>query len=469
MKKNLLPIIILSILSLGIKAQQPETIDGIWLGTLEIQSLELRLAITLSGSAEGELKAALKSIDQGGAEVPMEQAILSLDTLLVKHAGARIEIEGIINADEGTWQTEFRQGPVKESILFAKVDQLPVLARTQDPLPPFPYQVEEVSYRNQKADIDIAGTLTLPEGEGPFPVVILLTGSGPQNRDEELFGHKPFLVLADHLSRNGIAVLRSDDRGVGGSTGSFSGSTSGDFAADAMAGVEFLKTRAEINPDHIGLAGHSEGGMMAPIAASSSGDVGFIVLMAAPGIPFEEIVLYQKKRKWIQAGINETDMALLMSWHRKVWTLVSGKVSNEKLEEEMRILYKEHTEDEISRMHKSEEILNAEIKLVTDPWWRYAARYNAGKILGRLSCPVLAINGTKDTQVTSIENLGAIKEALRSAGNKNYLVKEIEGLNHLFQTADTGDESEYGKIEETMSPLAMEMISDWIRDLYTDP
>ncbi|MEN8228481.1 MAG: prolyl oligopeptidase family serine peptidase [Bacteroidota bacterium] len=468
MKKQVLSFLLLTLLSAGILAQDPESIDGIWLGTLKIQSLELRLAFTLSGSADGELKALMKSIDQGGVEVPMEEVLLKNDTLLVRHSGAGIEVEGRINPVQLVWETEFRQGPVKAPITFLKVEQLPGMVRTQDPVPPFPYRVEEVSFRNQEADINLAGTLTIPEGDGPFPAVILLTGSGPQNRDEELFGHKPFLVLADYLSRNGIAVLRADDRGVGGSTGSFAGSTTGDFATDALAGVNYLKTREEIYTERIGLAGHSEGGMMASIAASSSADVGFIILMAAPGVPFEEIILYQKKRKWKQAGISEGDMALLMRWHNEVWSLVSGPLSNEKVQDKIRILYSELTEDEKTRLQKSEELLEAEIKVVTDPWWRYAARYKAAKTLGKVSCPVLAINGSKDTQVTANENLAAIKEALQSGGNNNYQVKDLEGLNHLFQTAGTGDESEYMKIEETVSPVAMEIISSWINDLYTD-
>jgi fermentation-respiration switch protein FrsA (DUF1100 family) len=459
----LFTIIILLITStLGLKGQAGEGIEGIWLGTLKVGEMELRIALTFSESEDGTLSATMNSIDQSSGEIPMEKVIMKEDSVLVQHSGIGIEFEGVVDLASNTFDTEFRQGPGKFPILFNKVDSLPISARPQEPKKPYPYKEEQVQYEHEAAGIKIAGTFTYPESGGPFPVVILLSGSGPQNRDEEIFGHKPFMVLADYLTRNGIAVLRSDDRGVGSTTGSFQGSTTRDFADDALAGVAYLKGRDEINPEWIGLSGHSEGGMMAPIAASKSNDIAFIVMMAGPGIAFSDIILFQKETGWKKMGVNDEGLELNRSWHDQVSEIASMDIDNAAVRGKVMLLYKSLSEDEKSRLNKTPESVEAEIKHLTDPWWRYATKYDARATLMKVICPVLAINGSKDMQVTAKENLAAIEEALQSGGNGNYLVKELEGLNHLFQTADTGDETEYGKIEETFSPVAMKLIADWI-------
>lgn len=463
-KAHLFSALILSISTI-LSAQQPGSINGIWLGTLKLPGSELRLAITITGVEGSTPEAVLNSIDQGGVEVPMDEATLTEDTLVVSAIVLDLQIKGAVDPGSGTWVTVFTQGPAVLPLTLYKVDRLPDLSRPQEPAPPFPYKTEEVTYENSKAGITIAGTLTVPEGDGPFPAVILLTGSGPQNRDEEVFGHKPFMVLADYLTRQGIVVLRADDRGVGGTTGKFAMATTRDFADDALAGVAFLNTRAEVDPGLIGLAGHSEGGMMAPIAASTSESVGFIVLMAAPSIPFDEILLYQKKRQWEKAGMDADAMELSTKWHHEVFDLVKSDKSNPKVKKEMQKLYEQLSEEEKTKMYKSEASVEGEIELWTSPWWRFAARYDAVSTLELVTCPVLAINRSKDTQVTAKENLAVIENTLYESGNRNYFVRDIEGLNHLFQTADTGDETEYGTIEETFSPKAMDVIAGWILEL----
>ncbi len=459
----LFSIIILLLTSPSVlKGQHEQGIEGIWLGTLRVGEMELRIALTFSKPEDGILDATMNSIDQSSGEIPMEEVVMNKDSLLVKHTGIGIEFEGMVDLDKNTFDSEFRQGPGKFPLLFQKVDMLPIVARPQEPKKPYPYREEQVEYEHKAAGIKIAGTLTYPDSGGPFPAVILLSGSGPQNRDEEIFGHKPFLVLSDYLTRHGIAVLRSDERGVGGTTGTFKGSTTGDFTEDALAGVAYLKSRDEINPEWIGLAGHSEGGMMAPIAASKSSDIAFIVMMAGPGIAFNDVILGQYELGWKKMGLSDEDLELNRSWYKRVSEITSMDINNEEIREKVMQLYEDLNEEERTRLNKTPERIEGEIEHLTEPWWRYATTYNARATLMQVKCPVLAINGSKDMQVAAQENLATIEEALQAGGNGNFLVKELEDLNHLFQTADTGDETEYSKIEETISPVAMILIANWI-------
>jgi len=448
----------------SIQAQIDERIDGIWLGTLEVPGAELRIALTISKSDTGKYSATMNSVDQGSPEIPLNEVKYENHHLIVQDTKIGIAFEGNIDFNTNTFNSEFRQGPNKFPVFFHKVDKLPSISRPQDPKKPYPYNEEQIKYENQNAGIEIAGTLTYPKTGGPFPAVILLTGSGPQNRDEEVFGHKPFLIFSDYLTRQGIAVLRADDRGVGGTTGVFKGSTTGDFADDGLAGVRYLQSRKEINTNQIGLVGHSEGGMMAPIAASKSQDVSFIVLIAGPGIQLDDIVLFQKELKWKQAGMSEKDLKLHRSWHNNVADIVIKDIPDEAAADEIRALYSNLTKDEKSRLNKTPESLEGEINSVLEPWRRYGYRYDPESVLSKVKCPVLAINGSKDMQVVAGKNLNAIEKALKMGGNTNYMIKELQGLNHLLQTAVTGEESEYPKIEETMSPAAMNIIADWVKE-----
>jgi len=251
---------------------------------------------------------------------------------------------------------------------------------------------------------------------------------------------------------------------VGGTTGIFQEATTGDFAEDALAGVAYLQTRKEIDPEWIGLAGHSEGGMMAPIAAAQSGDVGFIVLMAAPAIPFSEVILLQREQLWKRSGNSEAEMEMKRAWHRQVSAIISEDISMDMIRDKVLKTWEDLNEEQRKLLGKTRENVEAEIDDMTKPWWIYANRYDAGVTLGKVSCPVLAINGSKDVQVRSEENLGAIKKALQTNDHKNFKIVELDGLNHLFQTADTGAESEYLTIEETFSEDAMSLIANWVLD-----
>ena len=310
----------------------------------------------------------------------------------------------------------------------------------------------------------LAGTLTLPDGAGPFPAAILITGSGPQNRNEELLGHKPFLVLADHLTREGVAVLRYDDRGIAESTGDFTTATSEDFAADASAAVDYLKTRADIDVSQMGLVGHSEGALIAPIVATQRADVGYIVLMAGPGVTGAEIILEQSALIARASGAGGDAISRQQEAQKSWMKIAMSELPQEEAQKQLRQNLRERFA-EMSEEGFSEEMIEGQVAQTSSPWMRFFLTYDPRPTLRKVSCPILAINGEKDLQVPPYQNLPEIRTALKEGGNTNFEIVEMEGLNHLFQTAETGAPSEYAQIEETFSPKALRVISDWILGL----
>ncbi len=430
------------------------------MGTLKSNGMDLRVAFEITEASESNYTAVIHSIDQGVMNI-------SLTSVTVNGYSLRLELksvfvyEGILRTDGDIIDGRWIQGEATPFVV-QRIDKLPDLTRPQDPKKPYPYIEEEVTYENPKAGITLAGTLTIPSGTGPFPAVVLLTGSRPQNRNEELFNHRPFLVLSDYLTRRGIAVLRADDRGVGGSTGDFSKATTGDFADDGLAGIEFLKGRSEIIPYRIGLVGHSEGAMMAPITATRSKDVEFIVMLAGPGQRFADIIISQILRCAKSKGADENLFALKRSWHERLYALLEEDTDNAKAAEKIRALHATPTADEKEKLDWTDTKLDDRIQSQLKPWWRYAMQYDPRATLMNVRCPVLALNGEKDMQVSAKENVAAISDALRAGGNTHFTVLELPGLNHAFQTVETGMELEYAKIEETMSPVVLQTISDWI-------
>ncbi len=294
----------------------------------------------------------------------------------------------------------------------------------------------------------------------------MITGSGSQDRDETIFNHKPFLVIADFLTRRGIAVLRVDDRGVGKSTGSPAKATSKDFVGDVLSGVDYLKSRKEINHDQIGLIGHSEGGLIAPMAAVESPDVAFIVLMAGPGLTGEQILYKQSALIGKVDGKSDEEISQNLDLMKKLYHVVKDEkdsaVASVKLHKVFDNYYESLSDKEKKEIKNSGQNFDLQIKTIMSPWFRYFLTYNPVPVLEKVKCPVLAINGSKDLQVPPEEDLAAIKKALEEGGNKNFEVKELPGLNHLFQPAKTGSPLEYGKIEETISPEALKIMCDWI-------
>ncbi|WP_255336358.1 S9 family peptidase [Methanosarcina sp. KYL-1] len=446
-----------------------EDIEGLWMGNLEVPGgQELRILFNISAGPEGSPTATMYSLDQGASGIPVETVTFKDGNLHLGVKSVGGVFEGTLTEDGKTIEGEWKQMGSILPLVLSRIDEKPEMRREQDPVKPYPYDEEEVVYENKEAGVMLAGTLTTPGSEGPFPAVLLITGSGPQNRNEEVFGHRPFLVLSDYLTRQGIAVLRVDDRGVGGSTGNFSQATTEDFAGDVLAGVEYLKSREEIDPDRIGLIGHSEGGLIAPIAAVRSPDVAFIVLMAGPGLTGEEIILLQSRLIAETDGVPNETIAKNDALLKSIFSVLKEEENDTISGEEIRGLITDTlanlSEEEKQYSSYTEETLDAEVRTLVSPWTRYFLTYDPKPTLMKVECPVLAINGEKDLQVPPEENLRAIEEALEAGGNEDYTVKELPGLNHLFQTAQTGSPSEYATIEETISPDALKLIGDWISE-----
>ena len=439
-------------------------LEGSWAGTLKISNVELRIVFNVIKDSSGKLLANLDSPDQGAYGIAVDEVMVKGDSVKFIVGVVKGFYAGKIFPDSLKIAGMWNQGGMSLPLDLRKTEKVEKPKRLQEPKKPFPYKTEEVKFINNKAGNTLAGTLTLPDKAGLFTAVILVTGSGPQNRNEELLGHKPFFVLADYLTRKGIAVLRYDDRGIGESTGDFTKATSEDFAEDALAAVEFLKTRKDINK--IGVAGHSEGGLIAPMVAAQSDDVDFIVLIAGTGIRGDSILMLQTELIMRASGIEEKLIKRDLNFFRKGYNELLSDKDDEQLKQALIAIineaYESLSEAEKLEAGDKEMMVESQLGMLLSPWFRYFVQYDPYPTLTKVKCPVLAINGEKDLQVPPKENLSAIEKALKEGGNKNYKIVEMPGLNHLFQKSETGSPTEYGKIEETFSPDAMKVIADWI-------
>lgn len=438
-------------------------VEGIWTGKLSVSGIDLRLVVKVTKKQDGTLTGTMDSIDQGAKDIPISKVTAKDRDVKVEVDVIQGVFEGKLNAEGTELVGKWTQGPASLPLTLKRTDKAPVLNRPQEPKKPYPYAEEEVVYENKEANVKLAGTLTLPKGDGPFPAVVLITGSGPQDRNEELLGHKPFLVLADYLTRHGIAVLRADDRGVGKSTGNFATATSADFASDARSGVEYLKSRKEINSRQIGLIGHSEGGLIAPMVASQTSDVAFIVLMAGTGVNGEEILYRQTDLIARASGVPDETVKTNNSLLKTMLTTIKTETDTAKIEK----IVNEAAQELLKSVPEAQRIqvetnLKAQTRQMSSPWFRYFLTFDPATALKKVKCPVLAINGEKDLQVDPKQNLAPIEAALKEGGNMDITIKEFPGLNHLFQKSTTGSPKEYGEIEETINEIALKTMADWI-------
>ncbi|MEO8516897.1 MAG: alpha/beta fold hydrolase [Flavobacterium sp.] len=335
--------------------------------------------------------------------------------------------------------------------------------RPQEPVKPYPYKEEEVTFKNKNANLSLAGTFTLPNKPGKFPVVILISGSGPQDRDETFYEHKPFLVLADYLTRQGIAVLRYDDRGTGKSTGDHSLANTKDLASDVQSAIAYLTTRNDIDQTKIGLIGHSEGAIIAPMVANLDKNISFIVMLGGTGISGSEVSLYLAKKT---RGFPVEDEIVFEQAIKKAITIAASNKPLDEIKKELQIHYNEAIVPMLKPIINSDTkiaaIITNLIEIRTSAWNRYFYNYNPADELERVTCPVLVLNGSKDKQVQPKINQNAIRNALIKGDNKDFLVQEIPNLNHLFQECKTGEMDEYSAIEQTIAPIVLQQISDWI-------
>lgn len=425
-------------------------LEGTWFGSPRVSpAVSLRCVFDVDAKPDGSFSGVFASLDQGTAAVALSRVNLADGRVVIEVATVGGRYEGTMNADGsqivGRWTQ--RAGSLELTL---------VRGRPQEPRRPYPYLDEEATYPNARDGVTLAGTLTMPAAGGPFPAVLLISGSGPQDRDERVAFHRPFLVLADYLTRRGVAVLRVDDRGVGSSTGDFSQATSEDFARDVLAGVEYLKSCSQIDPNRIGLIGHSEGGIIAPMAAVDSNDVAFIVLMAGPGVTGEQILMDQLVDLLKAAGASQAVIDVAAREQGRVFDVVKSEADPNAAKARIRAIIAEYNPS------LSQEQVDAQVQQVTSPWYRFFVTYDPREILRRVRCPVLAINGSLDLQVSAKTNLPVIEQALQEGGNPDFTVQELPGLNHLFQTAQTGSTVEYARIEETIAPQALETIAGWV-------
>jgi uncharacterized protein len=439
----------------GEASVKPAEMAGDWIGALHVSGLQLRIVFHITSTAEG-LKATVDSPDQGALALPVSSVQVSGSTVTLELEKPKAIYEGQISSDLGTLDGSWKQGLGAQPLVMRRVKDKAEVAprpRPQNPQKPYPYRAEDVAYDNKVQRDRLAATLTIPPGKGPFPAVVLIPGSGPHDRDETVMGHKPFLVLSDYLTRQGIAVLRADDRGIGKSTGDLSTVTTADLATDAEAGIAYLKTRPEVNPKMIGLIGHSEGGIIAPMIAARNPDVAFIVMLAGSGLPGDQVLVSQVEAIAEANGKTQEQALKEGKKERKILDIVKENADDQLKEKQL----KEELAGEMSAAQ-----IGDVIKTFNLPWLHFFITYDPATALRKVTCPVLALDGDKDVQVVAKENLPAIRKALEQAGNKNFEIDELPGLNHLFQTAKTGAPSEYAEIDETISPVVLKKIGDWI-------
>lgn len=442
-----------------------------WGGTITLPGMELNftLHLTAEGEAPDAWRGTLDIPVQGVKGAEMADVVRTDSEIAFTFAQVNAVFRATINEDGRTASGTLQQAGMTLPLKLERKTAEQLLAeqpkRPQTPKPPFPYEEREVVYRNEVDGVTIAGTLTIPAGDGPFPAVVMITGSGPQDRNESLMGHQPFWVVADHLSRRGIAVLRSDDRGIGGTTGVTMASTSENFALDVLAGVQFLKTTDRIDPARIGVVGHSEGGIVGPMAAAQSEDIAFVVMLAGTGLPGDEILRLQTRLISKASGLySESQLDEMEQKHRAVTeSVMHGASDEEQLEAIQDLMRAQGAQLEESAMRQAAQQQLLQMK---SPWMTYFLKYDPRPVLRRVKCPVLAINGSLDLQVPADENLAEIERALTEAGNGDLTTRKLEGLNHLFQHATNGTPAEYSTIEETFAVEALDLIAEWINERF---
>jgi uncharacterized protein len=434
------------------------TAEGTWQGALDANGMRYRLQLHISHDAKGQLTAAMDSIDQGINGFRASQATESNSTIHLELPAVHSTYDGTLNSVRNSITGTWRQNGEPTQLTFKRSDEILELRRPQNPKKPYAYSEEELTFANAKSGTSLAATLTLPRGAGPFPAAILLAGSGPFDRDETDGGHHPFLVLADHLTRKGIAVLRYDKRGIGKSTGSYEEATTADFASDAEAALAFLKTQKGIDPRKIGIIGHSEGGIIASMVASRSTSVAWITVLAGPATKGEETLLLQSDLITRAAGMTNEQVAKSLDFDRKSYNLVRHEKDRAALEKDLADLV------QVSGLGPSmpPAFVQRQIHWTSSPWFRFFLDYDPVPALQQTKCPVLVLSGEKDLQVPPQENLPLIRKALEDGGNRDFQVVELPGLNHQFQHCYMGLPNESRAIEETFAPDAMTTISDWI-------
>lgn len=438
-----------------------QDISGTWHGKLTIPTGSLTIVFHINRTADGTYITTLDSPDQGATNIKTATTSFEDSVLTIQIPLLQASYKGKLSSEKAINGT-FTQGIALPLNLEKGAASQP--KRPQEPQPPFPYRSEEVTVRNEQDGINLAGTLTLPEKGKKFPAVVMVTGSGAQNRDEEIMGHKPFLVIADYLTRQGIAVLRCDDRGTAASEGNHATATNEDLARDTEAAISYLRTRKEINTKKIGIIGHSAGGIIAFMVAAKDPSVAFVISLAGAGVRGDSLMLKQSELISKSQGMPDAIWQGMKPAVRNRYAILQQ--TNKTPEELQKELYADVTKtmsaDQLKDLNTIQQV-SAQINSMTSPWYLHFMRYDPAVDLKKLKCPVLALNGEKDIQVDATMNLNAIQERITGNGNKDVTIKAYPNLNHLFQTCEKGTLTEYGQLEETISPEVLKDITEWIQ------
>ncbi len=433
---------------------QPASFEGSWSGLLDVGMMKLHVGLNVK-TQDGKTSATLDSPDQGALGIPIDSITLEQNRIQFSIKNLTVVYDGALSAG-GKIEGTFTQAGQKFPLAFER-GKPEAPRRPQNPTAPLPYEAEEVTVTS--GDVRLAGTFTHPRQGGPFAAVLLITGSGPQDRDETIFGHKPFLVISDYLTRAGFATLRLDDRGTGKSTGSFRESGLAEFTGDALAAVAWLKTRSEVNARRIGILGHSEGGAVGPLAAVRSSDVAFVIMLAGPAQPFDDLLIEQSAGLSRARGVPEPVIDAELDMSRQAFAIIKHETDATKVREKLAELANEWKKKQPQMAGQ----IDAQLRGLLTPEVRSLFAYSAADTLSKLRCPVLALFGEKDLQVPANSNARAAAAAFTAGDVPSFTIVKLAGLNHPFQTAKTGDVSEYGQIEETISPLALDTIGAWLK------
>ena len=439
-------------LLLFVVLQSQAQIEGYWKGQIDLGTMKLEMAFNITAIENG-FSATLDVPAQGAFDFPVDETTFKDGHLQLTMSSMDASYSG--TPKDGVIEGEFTQHGMTFTLNLARAEREQKKNRPQDPQPPFKYQIEEVTFVNEKEGNTLAGTLTIPKGDGPFPAMVLVSGSGQQNRDEELMNHRPFWVIADYCARHGIAVLRYDDRGIGGSTGEVENATSMDFSYDAEAAFDYLRNRKEINATKVGILGHSEGGVINFMVAARRPEVAFLVSLAGPSVNGIEVLKEQQAAILRASGMPEEMVQFSGNANAQMFDIIETSNDREEADSLLRQLLK--------GWGYNEELTEQTVGQMASPWMYYFLRYDPTDAIVKTNCPALLLNGSKDLQVIASQNLPAYEKIIAEHGKTNLTLRELPDLNHLFQHCETGSPNEYFEIEETISPEVLEMIVEFVK------
>jgi pimeloyl-ACP methyl ester carboxylesterase len=447
MKKQILIILLLA--AVQVQAQ----IEGYWKGQIDLGTLKLEMAFNITANENG-YSTTLDVPAQGAFDFPVDETIFQDKRLQLTMSAMDASFSGTLK--EGIIEGEFTQRGMTFPLNLIKAEKKEQRkTRPQDPQPPFDYHIEEVTFVNEKEGNTLVGTLTIPKGEGPFPAMVLVSGSGQQDRDEELMNHRPFWVIADYCALHGIAVLRYDDRGIGGSTGEVENATSLDFSYDAEAAFDYLRNRKEINTSKVGILGHSEGGVINFMVSARRPEVAFLVSLAGPSVNGIEVLKEQQAALLRASGMSEEMVQFNGNANAQMFDIIEASNDREEADSLLRQLVK--------GWGYNEELTEQTVSQMTMSWMYYFLKYDPTEAIVKTNCPALLLNGSKDLQVIASQNLPGYEKIIAEYGKTNLILRELPDLNHLFQHCETGSPNEYFEIEETISPEVLELIVGFVK------